>query len=108
MSSAAKEFEDFARDCVRLAERADTPDLREKLLNLAREWMRAVMDDEDSDCAAQNGRPVVTTQRRDRRSQAARPPSLHSDEVMSRGLSAARSLSARRPQRRHQRLLTSP
>jgi hypothetical protein len=45
MSSAAKEFEDFARDCVRLAERADTPELREKLLNLAREWMRAVMDD---------------------------------------------------------------
>ena len=24
MSSAAKEFEEFARDCVRLAERADT------------------------------------------------------------------------------------
>jgi hypothetical protein len=45
MSSAAKEFEEFARDCVRLAERADTPELREKLLNLAREWMHAVMDD---------------------------------------------------------------
>ena len=37
----------FARDCVRLAEQADTPELREKLLNLAREWMRAVMDEED-------------------------------------------------------------
>ena len=48
MSSAAKEFEGFARDCVRLAERADTPELREKLLNLAREWMRAVMEAEDS------------------------------------------------------------
>ena len=84
MSSAAEEFEGFARDCVRLAERADTPELREKLLNLAREWMRAVMEDEDSDCAAQNGRPVVTTQRRDRRSQAARPPSLHSDEAPAR------------------------
>ena len=53
MSSAAKEFEEFARDCVRLAERADTPELREKLLNLAREWMRAVMEAEDSDCKAQ-------------------------------------------------------
>ena len=52
LSSAAKEFEGFARDCVRLAERADTPELREKLLNLAREWMRAVMEAEDSDCAA--------------------------------------------------------
>lgn len=44
---SAKEFEEFARDCVRLAEHADTPELREKLLNLAREWMRAVMPDED-------------------------------------------------------------
>jgi hypothetical protein len=31
MSSAAKEFEEFARDCVRLAEWADTLELREKL-----------------------------------------------------------------------------
>jgi hypothetical protein len=46
-SGSAHEFEDFARDCVRLAEQADTPELREKLLNLAREWMRAVMDQED-------------------------------------------------------------
>ena len=46
-SKSAKEFEEFARDCVRLAEQADTQELREKLLNLAREWMRAVMDDED-------------------------------------------------------------
>ena len=28
---------------LRLAEQADTPELREKLLNLTREWMRAVM-----------------------------------------------------------------
>ncbi len=48
MSGSAKEFEEFARDCVRLAEQADTPELREKLLNLAREWMHAVMDDEDA------------------------------------------------------------
>ena len=83
MSSAAKEFEGFARDCVRLAERADTPELREKLLSLARDWMRAVMEDEDSDCAAQNRRPAVTTLRPDRRSQARSPPSPHSDEAPS-------------------------
>ena len=82
MSSAAKEFEEFARDCVRLAERADTPELREKLLNLACEWMRAVMA-EDSDCKARSRRPVATALRRDRRSQAARPPSSHSDEAPS-------------------------
>ena len=46
-SESAKEFEEFARDCVRLAGQADTPELREKLLNLAHEWMRAVMPDED-------------------------------------------------------------
>jgi hypothetical protein len=34
---------------VRLAEQADTPALREKLLGLAREWMRAVMDVEDAE-----------------------------------------------------------
>ena len=43
---SAKEFEEFAQDCVRLAEQADTPELRAKLLNLAREWMRAMMPDE--------------------------------------------------------------
>jgi hypothetical protein len=36
-SGSAKEFEEFAQDC-------DTPELRE---NLAREWMRAVMVDEN-------------------------------------------------------------
>ena len=45
---SATELEEFARDCVRLAEQADTFILREKLLNLAREWMRAAMDDEDA------------------------------------------------------------
>ena len=45
---SARELEEFARDCVRLAEQADTLILREKLLNLAREWMRAAMDDQDA------------------------------------------------------------
>ena len=76
MSSAAKEFEEFARDCVRLAERAE---LREKLLNLAREWMHAVMDDEDAESAAQRRRPMASALRRDRRSQAARPPGQEAD-----------------------------
>jgi hypothetical protein len=54
MSSAANEFEEFARDCVRLAGRTDTPELREKLLNLAREWMQAVMEDEGRQQSAQS------------------------------------------------------
>jgi hypothetical protein len=32
MSESAKEFEEFARDCVRLAEQADSPELRENQL----------------------------------------------------------------------------
>ena len=47
-SGTAREFETYARDCVKLAEQADSPELREKLLQQAREWMRAVMDDEDA------------------------------------------------------------
>ena len=45
---SARDFEEFARDCVRLGEQADTQELREKLLNLAREWMRAIIEEEDT------------------------------------------------------------
>jgi hypothetical protein len=47
-SGSATEFEEFARDCVRLAGQAESPELREKLLNLAREWMHAIIEKEDS------------------------------------------------------------
>jgi hypothetical protein len=47
-SGAAKDFEDYARDCVRLAEQVDCRELREKLLQQAREWMHAVIDEEDA------------------------------------------------------------
>ena len=53
-SGSAKEFEEFAQDCVRLAEQADTPELRAKLLNLAREWMRAMMPDSTLPCEPAN------------------------------------------------------
>jgi hypothetical protein len=42
-SRSVKLFEEFAQDCVRLAQQADTPELRAKLLNLADEWMLAVV-----------------------------------------------------------------
>jgi hypothetical protein len=48
MSSGTKDFEDYARDCVRLAEQVDCSELREKLLQQAREWMHAVIDEEDA------------------------------------------------------------
>jgi hypothetical protein len=36
-------FEDFARDCIRLAHEERAPRLRSRLLVLAREWMHAAM-----------------------------------------------------------------
>jgi hypothetical protein len=47
-AGSAKEFADFARDCVNLAQQADTPELRKKLLSLAREWRRAAMEEQDA------------------------------------------------------------
>jgi hypothetical protein len=37
------DFEDFARDCIRLARQEKSPELRSRLLVLAREWMHAAM-----------------------------------------------------------------
>ena len=46
--SSATDFETYARDCVKLAEQADAPpELREQLLQMAREWMQAMMEAED-------------------------------------------------------------
>ena len=41
-----QEYVDFARDCVRLAQSADSPELRERLLQIAREWMAVAMHDD--------------------------------------------------------------
>ena len=46
--SSGPEFEEFARDCVMLARQANSPELREKLFDIAREWMRTAMDREDA------------------------------------------------------------
>ena len=49
--SSATDFETYARDCVKLAEQAHTPpELREQLLQMAREWMQAMMEAEDGTC----------------------------------------------------------
>jgi hypothetical protein len=37
------DFEEFARDCIRLARQEKSPGLRRRLLTLAREWMNAAM-----------------------------------------------------------------
>jgi hypothetical protein len=40
-------MEGYARECVRLAQLADDPKLRERLLQMAREWMAAAMHEEN-------------------------------------------------------------
>jgi len=45
-AGTAKEFQNFARDCAQLAEEAATPELRERLITIAREWMQAAADEE--------------------------------------------------------------
>jgi hypothetical protein len=49
-STAAKEFETYARECVKLAKQ-DTapPDVRDQLLKMACEWMHAAMDEEETE-----------------------------------------------------------
>ena len=47
-SETAKEFEKYARDCVKLAKDASvSPELRNQLLEMAREWMHAIIAEED-------------------------------------------------------------
>jgi hypothetical protein len=47
-STSGKEFEFYARDCMRLADQPNVPpELREQLMQMAREWMKATMEAED-------------------------------------------------------------
>jgi hypothetical protein len=41
------ECEDYARECVRLAGLAKDPQLRDALLNMAREWMAVAMHENE-------------------------------------------------------------
>ena len=46
-SETAKNFDKYARECVKLAHQPNTPpELREQLLQMAREWMREEMTTE--------------------------------------------------------------
>jgi hypothetical protein len=62
MSPSAKEYEEFASDCVRLAGQVDAPELRDKLLNIARDWMRAAMEEERGQEAWPPPKRIATAQ----------------------------------------------
>jgi phage-related minor tail protein len=43
MRREAKKYLDYARECARQAEEADTAELRDKLMELSRVWMSAAL-----------------------------------------------------------------
>ena len=45
--SEAQKYQDYARECVRLAGQAQTPELRDKLIELARVCMDAAITEEE-------------------------------------------------------------
>jgi hypothetical protein len=44
---SAREFEEFARECMRLACETRDDHIREKLIDMARSWMQLVREEED-------------------------------------------------------------
>ena len=48
MLSEAEKYHGYARECVRLAGAAETPELRDKLIDLARVWMDAALTEEEA------------------------------------------------------------
>jgi len=47
--SEAEKYHSYARECVRLAGRAETLELRDKLIELARVWMNAALTEEEAE-----------------------------------------------------------
>jgi hypothetical protein len=46
--SEAQQYLAYARECLEMAEKADTPEQREKLIELSRLWMQAALEQERS------------------------------------------------------------
>jgi hypothetical protein len=46
MLSEAKKYLAYARECLRLAELADKPDVRQRLIELSRAWLDAALNEE--------------------------------------------------------------
>jgi hypothetical protein len=55
MLSEARKYHAYAHECVRLAGQAKTPELRDRLIDLARIWMDAALTEEGAEEKA--GRP---------------------------------------------------
>jgi hypothetical protein len=49
MLSEARKYHGYARECVRLAGQAETPEQRDRLIDLARIWMDAALTEEEAE-----------------------------------------------------------
>jgi len=79
MRSEAEKYHAYARECVRLAARAETPELRDKLIDLARVWMDAALTQEEAE--ERETRPLSLT-----------PPWPSGAVILKFALSAARQI----------------
>jgi hypothetical protein len=58
-----KDFQKYAQDCVKLAQQPNTPsELRQQLFQMAREWMQAMMaEEEDASTIPKRKPPLART-----------------------------------------------
>jgi len=56
-----KEMEGYARDCARLADMTDDPEIREQLMKMAREWMEAALGSKQAQATRQGPRQLAAS-----------------------------------------------
>ena len=57
LSSDAKQYHAFARECLGLAEKANDPGVRLRLIELSREWMEAALIEERREASREKRAP---------------------------------------------------
>jgi hypothetical protein len=60
MLAKAREYQERARDCVRMANEADSEEARDKLLEVARAWMDAALVEIEEEGRDEEGAVLLT------------------------------------------------
>jgi hypothetical protein len=55
MLGKAREYQEYARECVRMAQEADSEETRDRLLEIAKVWMDAALIEVDEEGHDQDG-----------------------------------------------------
>jgi hypothetical protein len=61
LSSYAIQYHAFARECLEMAEKADDPGVRLKLIELSRQWMEAALMEERREASRETPPPSATS-----------------------------------------------